>query len=165
MKYFSKKQRRIIFIFSVGILIIYFQIQSVSGSLVPIIEGEISASEVVIGQEFTITWIIIDDNPAEYTIYRNGKILLLGSIKSTTIQLSRVETVGNYTFLLVVFDYSGNVQNNSLSIEVRFSPTSTDISTVSDTSNQPIGAAASGLLFEFVLLALGIVIIYRKYRR
>ena len=165
MKYFSKKRKSKIFILWVGIIIFSLQLQSVSGSLVPIIEGEVSTSEIVVGQSFTITWIIIDDNPSEYTIYRDDEILLLGPVESTTIQLTRLETVGNHTFVLEVFDYSGNVQNNSLLIEVSFPIIETTISTISISNETNMAAASSGFLFTFVLFSFGVMMTYRKYKR
>ena len=97
------------------------------------------------------TNIIIDDNPFNYSLKRNGKLLDFGRIESSILSFTRQEPEGVYNFTLKITDFSHNTatRNISVSVEPGGPPTT-----------EPTGPAAAA--FPFLPSILGILLLQRR---
>jgi hypothetical protein len=102
-------------------------IHSSSASIIPIIETNGESKTIAINQEYTIIWIVIDDNPSRYEIKQNNSLIKYGKIDSSMINLTISLPIGLYYYSIFVFDYSGNNISNIFQLEV--------VSSVPDTSS------------------------------
>lgn len=88
-------------------------------SLVPIVKTPNPMIVTDVGVPFTLHYIIIDDNPANYSLTRNGDLLELKPISTNILYFTRNEPKGEYIFALEVTDFSNNrgVANISVSVQ------------------------------------------------
>jgi hypothetical protein len=135
-------------------------IQDSSGSLSPIIEALAPQIFVELNQEFTITWIIIDDDPSRYEIRQDNSLLKWGQIETSMINITSSMPIGVYYYAIIVFDYTGNsisnvVQINVVSPHTVTSPTSSYTQDTKPSFTSADEAAARGfslLIVIFVIL-------------
>lgn len=74
-----------------------------------------------LGTENLITWSPYDTFPENYSIYRNGSLLLTGpwNSSSETISASAVGLpLGVYNYTIVVFDYGGNSVSDTVMVTI-----------------------------------------------
>ncbi len=115
-----------------------------------------------LGQEFTLTFIIIDDDPWNFTLSRarigtypenyskyiiTQEILDFGTLESDVLHFTRTEPEGEYIFILVIYDLSGNFASKEVGVLVG-----------PEGGEDGAEDAASG--FEFLPLSIGIIVLY-----
>ncbi len=133
--------------------IIGSRIEACPNSMVPIIETPHSEIEIYVGTPFTLTYIIIDDNPFNYSLQRNGKLLDFGRLESSILSFTRQEPEGVYNFTLKVTDFSHNnvTKDISVTVEPRGTPTT-----------EPTGSTGVQAVFPFLPSILGILLLQRR---
>ncbi|MFX1285574.1 MAG: hypothetical protein ACFFB5_18185 [Promethearchaeota archaeon] len=90
-------------------------------SLVPIIYVPKSVIEVDANKPFTLTYILIDDNPNYYVLKRDGEEVESGRIRSSVLNFTRSpEPPGEVIiFTLEITDYSNNVVSQDITVVIR----------------------------------------------
>ncbi len=127
--------------------------ESCPNSMVPIIETPNSEIKIYVGIPFTLTYIIIDDNPFNYSLKRNGKLLDFGRLEYSILSFTRQEPEGVYNFTLKITDFSHNnaTKNISVTVEPGGPPTT-----------GPTGSTGVLAVFPFLPSILGILILQRR---
>ncbi|MFX0016037.1 MAG: hypothetical protein ACFFB2_13315 [Promethearchaeota archaeon] len=124
-------------------------------SMIPIIETPQSEIKAFVGTSFILTYIIIDDNPYNYSLKRNEALLTFGRIESSILNFTRQEPQGDYVFTLKVTDFSHNVVSKNINVTIATGPftTSTGTKTMTETSSQ-----SEAVRFSLLSCFLGVML-------
>ena len=80
-----------------------------------------------------LSWNVVDDNPSNYKIYKNGSLFDSGIWSSSFITVSIDGlSVGIHQFVLEVYDIYGNFKNESVTVTVEYEQVNPTISFIGD---------------------------------
>lgn len=137
-------------------------------SVGPLVEPVETQLVVGAGQEFTLRWLVIDDDMASWVLNQNGSFLTSGQLLSSEVIYKGTEVAGFYLYNLIISDLSGNSANSSVSVRVEVftdpaGTTTTPSSHVtSETQTQGDESAASGFPLLITLAFTTLALISRK---
>ena len=124
--------------------------------------------------EVNLSWYIIDDNPKQYTILKNGSVLKNNiNFESNVITLQFNDVVGHYNISLIVYDFSGYSASNNVIITITSASASTAPVTAATTTNNAsisskFSASSTGfslLNIFFTLLVITTLIRFTKHKK
>ncbi|WP_455143827.1 hypothetical protein [Candidatus Hodarchaeum mangrovi] len=137
-------------------------VQGSPNSLIPIIESPVSEIHSLVGLAFNLSFVIIDDDPRNYSLQQGvqGQLISTGYIESRFLEFEiNYVPLGNYSYTLYVMDYSGNTANKTILVYIELESETTSESY----PTEPV--KATSFEFHFILLGyLCFIYIMRKRR-